>query len=205
MSAGETPITFTSGDLAIEARLCRGGAPLSAVVMHPHPLYGGDMHNHVVGAICAAFAAAGASTLRFNFRGTGGSEGEHDGGPGEVRDALAAIACLRAEAPGAAIALAGYSFGALIAAAAAAALEAAPAGLLLVSPPAHAGLAVPDALPAVMITGDADAIAPPDALAPLASPDCRIVAVPGVDHGWWPGVEELERHVREFADFLLAR
>lgn len=201
MTLAETPCTIDSGGLALEGRVHRGERPLAAVVMHPHPLYGGDMHNHVVAALCAAFAAAGASTLRFNFRGAGRSEGEHEGGAAETGDALAAAAWLRAEAPGTLL-LAGYSFGALVAAAAAA--EAGAAALLLASPPAGA-LALPDTIHTVMITGDADPIAPADALAALAGPGRRLVAVPGVDHGWWPGIEELEREARGFADFLLAR
>lgn len=200
MTLAETPCTIDSGGLALEARVHHGHRPLSAVVMHPHPLYGGDMHNHVVAALCATFAAAGASTLRFNFRGTGRSEGQHEGGAAETGDALAAAAFLRAEAPADALLLAGYSFGALVAAAAA--RDAGAAGLFLVSPPA-AALVLPDGIPTVMITGEADPIAPPDALAIHARDHCRIVVIPGVDHGWWPGVEELAREARAFVDFLL--
>src|SRR5437870_1749312 len=67
--------------LVQSARLC-------AVVLHPHPLYGGDMDNHVVTSLCAALNTLGATTLRFNFRGAGASEGTHDNGRAEVDDAL---------------------------------------------------------------------------------------------------------------------
>nr|MCU0539985.1 alpha/beta hydrolase [Desulfobacterales bacterium] len=60
------------------------------VVTHPHPLYGGDMDNPVVLAVCRAFRRKGFSTLRFNFRGVGGSGGHHDRGVGECDDVRAA-------------------------------------------------------------------------------------------------------------------
>src|SRR6202035_2810578 len=110
----ESQVTFRSGELALEGLLANpgGGAP-AAVVCHPHPSYGGSMYNNVVDAILVAFHQLGYATLRFNFRGVGGSEGEYDGGPGEVDDAKAAMEFLLAQAgvkrEGATIA--GYSFG----------------------------------------------------------------------------------------------
>jgi hypothetical protein len=85
------------------------------VICHPHPLYGGDMRNNVVGAIEEGFSSQGYSTLIFNFRGVGRSTGEYDEGEGEVRDALAALQYLgkRLEENARTI-LAGYSFGAWI-------------------------------------------------------------------------------------------
>ena len=85
--------------------------PFVAVVCHPHPLYGGTMHNKVVFQAAKALHARGATVLRFNFRGAGQSEGEHDRGIGEQHDVRAAIDYLAGEFPGRPILLAGFSFG----------------------------------------------------------------------------------------------
>jgi len=85
----------------------------AAVCCHPHPTYGGTMHNTVVFRAARALRRAGAATLRFNFRGVEGSEGEHDGriGPGgEEDDALAALDAL-AERYDAPLWGVGFSFG----------------------------------------------------------------------------------------------
>jgi uncharacterized protein len=82
-----------------------------AVVCHPHPLFGGTMHNKVVYHTARALHERGAPVLRFNFRGTGHSEGEHDHGRGERDDLRAALDYLRAEYAGKPILLAGFSFG----------------------------------------------------------------------------------------------
>jgi len=125
-----------------------------AVLCHPHPLYGGSMHDGVLAELDRAFAAVAVSTLRFNFRGVGRSEGEHDGGAGEIEDVIAAFRYAATLNPR--VFLGGYSFGA--AAAVKAALTDAPAGLLLVAPPpALLGTAtVPAAVPTRVIVGDRD-------------------------------------------------
>jgi alpha/beta superfamily hydrolase len=91
------------------------GAPrLCAVVCHPHPLYGGTMHNKVVYRIARGLRRAGIVVLRFNFRGVGASEGEHANFIGEVEDARAALDWLRHRYPRSGYALAGFSFGARV-------------------------------------------------------------------------------------------
>ena len=91
------------------------GAPvLAAVVCHPHPLYGGSLHNKVVFRMARGLRRAGAVVLRFNFRGVGRSEGEHAHLEGEIEDARAALDWLRARYPGVPFALAGFSFGARV-------------------------------------------------------------------------------------------
>jgi alpha/beta superfamily hydrolase len=82
-----------------------------AVVCHPHPLFGGTMHNKVVYQTAKALHNSGAPVLRFNFRGAGLSEGLHDKGNGEAGDVRAALDYLAAEFPGRPILLAGFSFG----------------------------------------------------------------------------------------------
>jgi uncharacterized protein len=82
-----------------------------AVVCHPHPLFGGTMHNKVVYQAAKAIHQRGASVLRFNFRGVGQSEGAYDRGQGEQGDVRAAIDYLAEEFPGRPILAAGFSFG----------------------------------------------------------------------------------------------
>src|SRR2546422_9223431 len=86
--------------------------PLAAVVCHPHPLFGGTMHNKVVYQAAKSLAAFGLSVLRFNFRGAGLSAGEHDRGTGERGDVRAALDFLEIKFPGVPVLLAGFSFGA---------------------------------------------------------------------------------------------
>jgi len=87
---------------------------MAALVCHPHPLYGGTMHNKVVFQAAKRLHALGLPVLRFNFRGAGLSEGEHDRGRGEREDVRAALDCLAGEFPGLPVVLAGFSFGAWV-------------------------------------------------------------------------------------------
>src|SRR2546425_9859432 len=102
----------------------------AAIVCHPHPLFGGTMHNKVVYRIARTFQNAGFAVLRFNFRGAGRSEGEHDYGRGEKDDLRAAIQSTEDKNPGSKIWLAGFSFGTTVMLKAAAGAERA-TGLLL--------------------------------------------------------------------------
>jgi alpha/beta superfamily hydrolase len=100
-------------DYNLEGILNEKSRVRGVVICHPHPLYGGDMYNNIVEAIEEGFSGKGFSTLRFNFRGVGGSGGSYDENVGEVRDVLSALSFLRESlAPNAFIMLAGYSFGA---------------------------------------------------------------------------------------------
>ena len=86
-----------------------------ALVLHPHPLYGGTMHNKVVYRIAKALDGAGIVTLRFNFRGVEGSSGGYDQGRGEAEDAGVALEWLLAQQSAAReVLIAGFSFGASI-------------------------------------------------------------------------------------------
>ncbi len=106
-------IIFPSGSLHLEGLLIRGKIPKAVVISHPHPLYGGDMDNNVVGLISQAFEEKGWTTLRFNFRGVGRSQGDFGQGRGEKDDVTAAIVYLKGLIKGP-IVLAGYSFGAWV-------------------------------------------------------------------------------------------
>ena len=85
--------------------------PLAAVVCHPHPLFGGTMHNKVVYQVAKSLDALGIPVVRFNFRGAGLSEGEHDRGLGEQNDVRAALDFLSGESSSVPLLVAGFSFG----------------------------------------------------------------------------------------------
>ena len=89
-------------------------SPFAAVVCHPHPLFGGTMHNKVVYQATKSLSALGMPVLRFNFRGTGLSAGQHDRGIGERGDVRAALDFLHAEFPDAELLVAGFSFGSMV-------------------------------------------------------------------------------------------
>lgn len=88
--------------------------PLASVVCHPHPLYGGTMHNKVVYRAAKSLDALGLPVLRFHFRGTGLSAGKHDRGIGEQGDVRVALDFLAKQFPGVPLLLAGFSFGAWV-------------------------------------------------------------------------------------------
>lgn len=83
----------------------------TAVIAHPHPLFGGTMDNKVVQTLARAFVQCGWTAVRFNFRGVGQSEGVHDEGRGEAEDMTAVIQQCAGEGP---LAVAGFSFGAFV-------------------------------------------------------------------------------------------
>jgi len=134
----------------------------AAVICHPHPLHGGSLHNKVVHRVAATLHGLGAAVLRFNFRGVGASAGRFDEGEGELADARAALAWMRARHPDARLWLGGFSFGAWIAARLAA-LEPELERLILVAPPVGThdlsvlrGVTVPK----LVIQGTADVLCP---------------------------------------------
>lgn len=88
--------------------------PLAALVCHPHPLFGGTMHNKVVFQAAKSLDSLGLPVLRFNFRGAGRSQGVHDRGEGEQGDVRAALDFLAAEFPAVPQLVAGFSFGSLV-------------------------------------------------------------------------------------------
>ena len=201
------PVLFHADDLVLEGVLHaptpQADAPSAgAVVCHPHPLYGGDMHNPVVVAVCDALAAEGIAALRFNFRGTGGSQGSHGGGLQEREDVQAALGFLASQ-PGVdpqRLCLAGYSFGAVVAL-----TTAYPSlvALAAVSPPlsekAGAGMAL--TCPALFLFGDRDTVAPARNVETLGihlPEGSRVAVLPGADHFWWGHEEEVAAEVVAF-------
>ena len=135
--------------------------PLLAVVCHPLPTEGGTMHNKVVTMVARALRELGATTVRFNFCGTGGSAGAFDHGKGEREDLRAVVEWARAGHPGHALWLAGFSFGAYVSLSAAAALR--PDALISIAPPVAGrgwefdDIEIPE-VPWLVVQGDADEI-----------------------------------------------
>jgi len=111
---GAQLVRFQSADgLSLEGRLTAGDRDRGVVLCHPHPLYGGSMLTPVILTVEGAFHEAGFTTLAFNFRGVGGSEGTHGAGRTELADVAGALTHLRAAlgAEPQSVAVAGYSFG----------------------------------------------------------------------------------------------
>jgi len=111
---GNTFLEGPAGKLEAILKDPAGAVTRAAIVCHPHPLFGGTMHNKVVFRIARAFSDAGFAVLRFNFRGTGRSQGEHDSGRGEQDDLSAAIEFIERRYHGAELWLAGFSFGSAV-------------------------------------------------------------------------------------------
>jgi len=201
------------GDIKLEGLIDfpqdRSGPCPAVVVCHPHPLMGGDMFNDVVGTVCKALLARGIAALRFNFRGAGGSGGEHAGGYGEREDVWAALDHLRgrADIAKARLGLAGYSFGAAVAlnagiAAGVKALAAVSVPPRLVDFTALQGYEIP----VLLIAGDRDQYAPSQEgqqLAIATGPLTTCTIVLGADHFWYGHGGELAKAVSDFfANFL---
>jgi uncharacterized protein len=186
----EHPVSFRSGELTLEGLLANpGGEAPVAVVCHPHPMYGGSMNNNVIEEILTAMWQRGYATLRFNFRGVGESEGEYDGGPGEVDDAVAALTFLLSQ-PGIrkdGALMAGYSFGAMVAVSAG--YECADvAGIVAVALPlAMTDVRIPPdkAMPTLLVSGDRDSYSPVDGLKMLqenSRGSVHLEIIAGADH-----------------------
>jgi len=139
--------------------------PLVAVVCHPLPTGGGSMHNKVVTMLARSLRELGAIAVRFNFRGTGHSDGTFDNGEGEREDLRTVWEWVRAHHPGHALWLGGFSFGAYVSLAMHAQLQ--PDVLISIAPPAgrwdFAAIAAP-AMPWVVIQGEEDEIVDPEAV-----------------------------------------
>ena len=141
--------------------------PLVAVVCHPLPTEGGTMHNKVVTMVARALRELGATTVRFNFRGTGASAGEFDDGRGEREDLRTVVDWVQDARPGDRLWLAGFSLGAYVTLAAAADLL--PDAVISIAPPAagrgwdFAAIPAPD-VPWLVVQGDADEIIDPQAV-----------------------------------------
>ena len=164
-----------------------GAARGTAVVCHPHPQQGGTLDNKVVQTLARAFVQLGWRSVRFNFRGVGGSEGVWDDGVGEVDDALAVIDAFRAPAgePALPFMLAGFSFGGFVAAEAASRLpaDAKPQRLVLVGASTQKQQVPNVPADTLVIHGETDDVVPLSAAFDWARPQALpILVFPGVGH-----------------------
>jgi hypothetical protein len=200
---------------SLEALLFEGppDAPYAALVCHPHPMGGGTMHNKVVYRAAKTMQSLGLPTLRFNFRGTGLSEGQHDEGRGERDDVRAALDWLhhRYALP---ILVVGFSFGAHVALRTCCDDAGAPRSHARV--PGFVALGLPVAaegrdysydflagciLPKLFISGGADQYGPQAALVRIvasAAQPATLVILPDADHFFAGKLDQMQHALREW-------
>ncbi len=195
-----------AGDLEAVLEAPEHLAPrMAALVCHPHPLFGGTMHNKVVYRIARGLRHAGLVVLRFNFRGVGRSSGEHAFLEGEIEDGRAALAFLRARYPQLPFALAGFSFGARVVTRLG--CEAAAARFLLIAgfPTSHGPADYLDrcAVPKIFVQSTNDQFGPRadlEALYARITPPKRLIWVEARDHFFASALDELEEEVAVAAE-----
>lgn len=163
-----------------------------ALVHHPNPVEGGTLDNKVAHTLAKVMFALGYAAVRFNFRGTGDSDGSFDGGEGETADALAALAHGRARVGDLPVVLAGFSFGAFVAARVATLVAA--ERVVLVGP-AVGRFPVGDVAPdAIVIHGEDDDVVPLADVLAWARPQALPVTVfPGCGHFFHGRLPQLAR------------
>ena len=184
-------------------------API-AIILHPHPLYGGTMNNKVVYNLHYAFHRIGFTVMRFNFRGVGRSQGEFDSGIGELADAATALDWLQSTNPAASQCwVAGYSFGAWIGMQL---LMRRPEtdGFISVSPPTNMydfSFLAPCPASGLILHGAADTVVPPievDRVVSKLRTQKGIVidheVVDGATHFWAENLPDVEKRVGAYLD-----
>lgn len=196
----EERVLFGEAPARLEGLYACAGGTRGAVISHPHSLMGGDMWNPVVETITRALFSAGLSTLRFNFRGVGGSAGCFDEGQGEQDDLLAAIDYLmdrglREILP------TGYSFGAWVTAGVIGRRALAPA--LFVAPPIQMFPFEMDTLQnrvGLIVCGDRDLYCPANEVRIMAETiSCRLAFIPDTDHFFLSRERDLADCIDTFA------
>ncbi|MGI9016552.1 MAG: alpha/beta hydrolase [Euzebya sp.] len=195
-------LTTSTDDLTLEGRFQRPQTSVlgGALILHPHPAFGGHMDVWLLPSIAQALAEQGWASLRINFRGVEGSQGVQSGGRDENRDAEGALEWLRREVPDVPLAVVGWSFGAMIG------LR---LGLLVdcwvgIGPPTRRipqvpleGTLIPDELPPrrTVIVGEHDQFFPPSTVDVIEAH--QVVVVPGADHFMFDRDPEVARKVCE--------
>jgi hypothetical protein len=192
----EEKVAFLSDGHRIEGLLKKDSMPKALLITHPHPLYGGDMHNNVVVTVTRVYQKAGYTTLRFNFRGVGGSQGSYADGVGEQQDVRAAIAYLQ-DMGMTSIDLAGYSFGAWVNAHLNC-QETGVSNMVMVSPPvafiAFEPIKSIDCL-RLIVTGSRDEIAPAEIIRhayPNWNSTAQFEVIEGADHFYGGYLDKLK-------------
>ena len=192
----------------------QSNAPI-ALLLHPHPQYGGTMNNKVVYAMYQTFVRRGFSALRFNFRGVGRSQGRFDSGQGELSDAASALDWMQAHNPNAPRCwIGGYSFGAWISMQL---MMRRPeiSGFISVSPPASYqdfSFLAPCPASGMIVHGDKDEVVPIAAVEKLTQKvssqknitiDYRVIE--GGDHFYADHMDILNGHIDDYLDKVLAK
>lgn len=178
----------------------------SIILCHPHPLYGGDMYNNLIEALQAALVQKGFSTLRFNFRGVGGSESGYGEGDAEQEDVQAAVQFAAGESDNP-LYLAGYSFGAYAGVRGVAGDDRVKA-LVCISPPVAIydfALLRKEKRPKLIIAGKRDLICPVNDVEKLflSLPQPKVLQiVEGADHFWWGIEDQVADYVIDFLQGL---
>ena len=181
-----------------------GDAPVigAVLVLHPHPEHGGTMHNKVAHTLARSFVRMGFAALRFNFRGTEGSDGVYDEGEGEQQDAQAALAWMRKKYPELPFWLSGFSFGAAISIRVA--TETAMDGLVTVAPAVYRfadGLDGQPQAPWLIVQGDADELVDVENTIEWVNglePGPELVVMMGAEHFFHGRLIDLREAVTEF-------
>jgi uncharacterized protein len=195
----EKRLLFEADGLKLEGLFEELPGEKGVVITHPHPLYGGSMHNNVVKAVAQAYREQGYSTLRFNLRGVEKSEGDFDNGVGEQEDVKAALKSLGKKN----MDLAGYSFGAWVNALGLAKFEEAQR-LIMVSPPvSFIDFSFLEYSPKIklVICGTKDEVAEykkVEKMLPKWNDQALFRVIQGADHFYSGYEEELKEIIREF-------
>ncbi len=178
---------------------------VSCLICHPHPLYGGDMNNNVVGALSHSMIDAGIATLRFNFRGVGKSSGSYGEGISEMLDVTACIDHLsrNERLDSSKILLGGYSFGSWVAMKTAQ-TDQRPSRLMMISPPLDMydfSFLASEKRPKLMVGGDGDFVCSVKRFEEfsegVADPKMSVI-LKGHDHFHWGLEEAVTSQAREF-------
>jgi len=183
----------SSAGIDLEGLITNGSSSgIPAVVLHPHPLYGGDMHNIVVCEAVQALAARNHPVLKFNFRGVGSSSGKYSGGGDGVEDCMAAMDFIERRSTQSRVIICGYSFGAWIAWLCARARNDITCMTLIAPPNKMFEFPPPSAKSkCVIIVGENDEFCDIALLKEGGFGDIEVI--PGADHFFCTGMEELAR------------
>jgi hypothetical protein len=192
----EEPVYFEALNIKIEGLFRSIPGDKGVVITHPHPLYGGNMYNNVVESLVRIYQLAGYTTLRFNFRSVGSSEGEYDNGIGEQGDVKAALHFL-VQRGKKVLDLAGYSFGSWVNALAISAVDTVDRMVMISPPVAFMDFSSVGLTPQIdlVVAGSQDRIAPVkliDKMLPTWNPRAHLEVIDGADHFYLGYTEKLE-------------
>jgi len=189
-------VIFESTNIKLEGLLSSMPGQRGVVITHPHPLYGGNMDNNVVESLVRMYQLAGYTTLRFNFRSVGSSEGKYDNGMGEREDVKAALHYLTQRGKKV-LELAGYSFGSWVNALAISEVDTVDRMVMISPPVAFMDFSSVGLTPQIqlVVAGSQDQIAPPELIEKLLAtwnPGAHLEIIDGADHFYVGYTEKLE-------------